>query len=365
MRDLGCELRGMRLRRSWVNRPSIPLIYAEYAPLRYNVGMEDTASRNKGKKRVKGFAPWKPQRRSEPLVADVEAVLEEYAEYLPLTIRQVFYRLVSRGHPKTENFYATVQEVCNRARRSGRISFRSIRDDGVSRLGGETLTYDSPEEYYAGHDELHNFYERSWHADQPAHVAVLCEASGMVPMLERAVRPYRVEVASSSGFDSLTAKHDLFTDALGRYGKHAQRTVLLHFGDHDPSGVSVYESMAEDLEAFCRDHDDAPEELIEVRRVALVPEQILGLGITTQPDEVKPTDSRSKAFIARGLEPAAQLEAIPPDRLSEVARLAVESALDLDVLYESRARERREQDEVQEKLDEVNEVLRGAFGPHE
>jgi hypothetical protein len=36
--------------------------------------------------RVKGFAPWRPQKRTEPLLADIEAVLEEYREYLPLTV---------------------------------------------------------------------------------------------------------------------------------------------------------------------------------------------------------------------------------------------------------------------------------------
>jgi hypothetical protein len=309
--------------------------------------------------RVKGFAPWKPQKRTEPLLADIEAVLEEYREYLPLTIRQVFYRLVGKGYPKTESFYATVQEVCNRGRRSRRIRFDDIRDDGVSRLGGESLTYyTSPEEYYADQSELYNLYQRSWHADQPAFVQVLCEASGMVPMLERAVRDYRVPVASSSGFDSLTVKHDLFQEALRREEKYGQYTVLLHLGDHDPSGVSVYESMAEDLEAFC----EYVYGLIEVRRVALTPEQIRTRGIATTPDEIKPSDSRSRAFIARGLEPAAQLEAIPPDTLTAIVRQAVESALDLDMLRASQAQERLERGQVQEMLDEVNEVLREAFG---
>lgn len=87
--------------------------------------------------RVKGFAPWRPQKRTQALLEDIEVVLEEYEAYLPLTIRQVFYRLVGKGHPKTENFYASVQEACNRARRSERISFDAIRDDGVSRLAGK------------------------------------------------------------------------------------------------------------------------------------------------------------------------------------------------------------------------------------
>ena len=311
--------------------------------------------------RVKGFAPWKPQKRTEPLLADIAAVLDEYREYLPLTIRQVFYRLVGKGYPKTENFCERVGDVCTRARRSGRIPFADIRDDGVSRQGGEGYTYTSPEKFYADQSEIYNYYKRSWHADQPAYVQVLCEAAGMVPMLARAVRRYRVAVASSSGFDSLTVKHDLFREALRREEEFGQRTVLLHLGDHDPSGVWMHESMAEDLAVFCHDHEDAPDDLIWLRRIALTPQQITELGIEPQPDAVKPSNSHSKAFIGRGLEPAAQLEAIPPDTLTVIVRQAVETALDLDILAASQVQEQQERRQVQERLDAVNAVLREAF----
>jgi hypothetical protein len=56
--------------------------------------------------RVKGFAPWKPQKRTLPLLFDLAAVLDEYEDYLPLAVRQVFYRLVGKGYPKSENLYA-------------------------------------------------------------------------------------------------------------------------------------------------------------------------------------------------------------------------------------------------------------------
>jgi hypothetical protein len=254
-----------------------------------------------------------------------------------------------------------VQDKCNRGRRSGRIPFASIRDDGVSRRGGETTqTYESPDDYYRTHDELYNHYQRSWHADQPAYVAVLCEAAGMVPMLAREAARHRLEVMSSSGFDSLTVKYDLYAAAVERMEEFGQYTILLHLGDHDPSGVSLHESMAEDFDAFAQDRSHDP--LIDLRRVALTPEQIVHYGIEPDPEGVKPSDSRSTNFIRRGLEPAAQLEAIPPDTLITLMRNEIESTLDMDVLRESQEREREEQTEVQEKLDEVNEVLREAFG---
>lgn len=83
--------------------------------------------------RVKGFAPWNPQGKTLAMLDDVDAVLIEYREHLPLTIRQVFYRLVAKAYPKSERFYDSLQEAIGRARRSGRIAFADIRDDGVSR----------------------------------------------------------------------------------------------------------------------------------------------------------------------------------------------------------------------------------------
>jgi hypothetical protein len=44
--------------------------------------------------RVRGFAPWSPEKATLALLDQVRGVLSEYADHLPLTIRQIFYRLV-------------------------------------------------------------------------------------------------------------------------------------------------------------------------------------------------------------------------------------------------------------------------------
>ncbi len=52
--------------------------------------------------RPKGFAPYKPREKTRQVLAQVEDVLETYRDYLPLTIRQIFYRLVGNyGFEKT------------------------------------------------------------------------------------------------------------------------------------------------------------------------------------------------------------------------------------------------------------------------
>src|SRR2546430_3008194 len=91
-----------------------------------------TAGRNNGRKRPKGYAPWRPQGPSRAIIAWVEAVLDEYYDHLPLTVRQIFYRLVGAyGYDKTEAAYGRLAEKLVRARRARLIPFDSIRDDGV------------------------------------------------------------------------------------------------------------------------------------------------------------------------------------------------------------------------------------------
>ena len=48
------------------------------------------------------MAPWQPQMKTVELLNKVKAVLVEYEAYLPLTVRQTFYRLVGAwGYDKT------------------------------------------------------------------------------------------------------------------------------------------------------------------------------------------------------------------------------------------------------------------------
>ena len=69
------------------------------------------------------------------LLGQVQAILVEYEDYLPLTVRQIFYRLVGAyGFEKTERAYERLGNHLVRARRAQIIRFDAIRDDGVSVL---------------------------------------------------------------------------------------------------------------------------------------------------------------------------------------------------------------------------------------
>jgi hypothetical protein len=264
-------------------------------------------------KRPKGFAPWRPQRKTLVVLAQVKDILDEYRAELPLTARQIFYRLVGAyGFPKNENAYERLTNILVRARRSGRVPFESIRDDGASVLA--CTHYEDKEDFYKHVRELGENWTKNKLTNQGVDVRIYCEAAGMMPQIARVSHRYSVPVYSCSGFDSLTSKYDLAQDvsrALTYKGRH---TVVLHLGDHDPSGESMFsDGLVEDVHAFVSSiipHKD-PSDVVVFKRVALTAEQATSYSL--EPAPAKTTDSRSKKW---GAKPTYQLEALPPDVLA-------------------------------------------------
>lgn len=255
--------------------------------------------------RVRGFAPWNPRSESLELVGNVQTILVAMHEYLPLTLRQVFYRLVVAGQiDKTEKGYARMCEVCNRARRAGRLMFSDIRDDGPTINAGFDFTDANHLTNYLR--ELKTGARMDLQSFQERRVWVWCEAQGMVPQLKRVAHEYGVSVISSGGFDSVTMKYDMANQL-------SDDCVVLHLGDHDPSGLHIFSSLADDI---CQLGADA-----EFIRLAVTPEQVAEKELPTAPP--KKTDNRSFSG-----DLTTQCEAISPPDLARILEDAILSYTD-------------------------------------
>lgn len=287
---------------------------------------EDTQRRPRGY-----IADYAPMAKTKALLADAEAVLEEYRSYWPLTARQIYYRLIgAHGYPKTESFYKKLCHHLANARRGRQITFDAIRDDGVSTFG---LDHFDDEEHFLRHvRELGEGYTRNKMASQKHHVEVWCEAAGMLPQLYNVAERYSIPVYSSGGFDSLTAKKRL-ADRICEIGKPA---IILHLGDYDPSGQSIFDSVAEDVAAFVE--ADRPWATVSVRfqRVALTAEQVAEYDLPTAPP--KATDSRSKTWEGG----TCQLEALPPNEIASILRKAIFGTISLSTFREEQEREKHD-----------------------
>ncbi len=212
---------------------------------------------------VRGFINWTPNAKSRSLLAQVASVLGEYIDLLPLSIRQVYYRLIAvHGYSKSNESYNALIYLMTKARRaqyelvdprlrkrfgSGRVLlFDVIRDD--------KFIQSQPPNVWE--DANHFFrYVRSWakyfrldrQMGQPRLIVFWCEAKGMIPMLEGMVHQYGIPVFSSGGVDSVSAKYK--TAMLWKYVRRS--ITILHIGDQDPMGLDLMLCLAEDLISFC------------------------------------------------------------------------------------------------------------------
>lgn len=280
--------------------------------------------------RHRGYiADYNPQAKTRRLLDDVEAVLDEYRDFWPLTCRQVYYRLIgAHGYPKTETFYKNLCHHMANARRAKVIPFDAIRDDGVTTYRLDH--FDGEEDFLRHVRELGENYTRNKMAAQPVHVEVWCEAAGMLPQLYRVAERYSIPVYSSGGFDSLTAKKTL-ADRICEKGKP---TIILHLGDFDPSGQSIFDSVAADVSAFVE--QDRPWATVTVRfhRVALTAEQVKEYDLPTAPP--KATDSRTKTWEGG----TCQLEALPPNEIASIVRKAILQSISMSKLNDERDKEK-------------------------
>jgi len=156
--------------------------------------------------RVRGFAPWTPRQDTLDLLAKINGIFTEYSAQLPLTNRQIFYRLVgAHGYDKTEKAYARLCELLNRARRAGLVPFEYIRDDGtISRSPGG---WNSERYFWPSVRAWAENFELRKGLDQPTYTELWVEASGMVPQAAAVAHDYGITVYSAGGFNGLTDKH--------------------------------------------------------------------------------------------------------------------------------------------------------------
>jgi hypothetical protein len=110
---------------------------------------------------------------------------------------------------------------------------------------------------------------------------------------------------------------------MRKYLKNGQEPIILHFGDHDPSGLDMTRDIIDRMKVFLAD--------IDVRRLALNMEQVNEYN--PPPNPTKLTDSRAhgeNGYINIYGHESWELDALPPDVLNDLVRTEVEKLRDDD-----------------------------------
>jgi len=292
---------------------------------------EFTAGRENGRRRPRGYADWRPQAKTRVLLEQVQQVFTTYEDYLPLTVRQVFYALVGTfEYPKTDNAYERLCEHLVRARRARMIPFDWLRDDGVVVM--QQRWFDGVADFWDHVGQQAREFEHDKQIGQPVYVELWTEAAGMMPQLARVAEKFSVPVYSCGGFASLPAVRHI----VDRARRRNVPTVLLHVGDFDPSGEAVFDHIVGDASEFLQADRIIGTQKIIAERVALQAWQVAEFGLPTSP--AKSTDSRSAGWTGG----TCQVEALPPDVLAMLVEEAIQDYLDGDLLAQHGDTEREE-----------------------
>lgn len=317
-------------------------------------------------KRPKGYIDWRPNDKWEPILDNVKSVLRENQTYAPgssLTVRQIFYALVGQyGFDKTEQAYNNLAEMLVKARRARLVSFNEIIDIGGT-TGGGGHGYANLDRFLRGLGSWATYYDRDQFQAQPFHILAFCEAEGLVNTAGEMFGKYGVKLTGTGGFASLTVNHTLAMDIVRR----DKPTIFMHLGDFDPSGVSIFESMSQDIGAFVADElgVDFDEETGETEcdddepgfrpvRIGLLPEHIDRWSLESAPP--KKSDSRSANWVGE----TTQLEALKNPQLRSIIDEAIEPIIDWDQVATQQAIGEREDEWIEDNLKpETEEFIKG------
>jgi hypothetical protein len=282
-----------------------------------------------------GEAPAKRERLTQAeLTALRSGIIQLALQFGPIGVRGLFYQCVVAGLvEKTEQAYDRVQRMVKDARLAGDLDWDRITDE--SRACQRVGTFSGIEDLLS--TALACFHLDPW-ANQPCRVQIWVEKEGLAPICREVTDRYCVPLYPGKGYTSLSFSRQAALAALDALAV-GQRVVVLQWGDYDPSGVNISESLAEHY----RIHGAGEAEVI---RVGLKAEHIGLFGLPTRP--TKTSDRRAKNF---GDDRSVELDALPPAQFKQWLETEIRRYIDLPAWERAIAEETAQRQTLEDWLE--------------
>lgn len=260
------------------------------------------------------------------VVDQAVAIANEYtAQGYDLTLRQLYYQFVARDLiPNRQQEYKRLGDILNDARLGGLFPWDAMVDRTREEAGGDAGDW-TPQRYLRA---LANSYSTPYWTDQDTRVEVWVEKEALAGVVERAATARRVTYFSCRGYTSASSMWHA-AQRLERYldTPGVDSVVILHLGDHDPSGIDMTRDITDRLDEFLAG-DGYESWRVQVKRIALNMDQVQQYN--PPPNPAKLTDSRVDQYIARfGME-SWELDALDPATLGALIDSNIAQVIDPD-----------------------------------
>jgi len=274
------------------------------------------------------------------IIRQANEIIELYrAQGYILTLRQLYYQFVARDMiPNTQQSYKRLGSIVNDARLAGLVDWESIEDR--TRNLESNAHWNSPA---AGIQALRDQYRIDMWDNQRFRVEVWIEKEALVGVIEPVCRELDVDFFACRGYVSQSEQWRAGMRARTRYNRMEQETVILHFGDHDPSGIDMTRDNNDRLAMFAG-YRGKP----TVERIALNMDQVERYN--PPPNPAKQTDSRFGGYIAEYGDQSWELDALEPRVIDQLIRENVEPYCNQD-LWDAKL------EQVEEEIATLDRIL--------
>lgn len=269
------------------------------------------------------------------LIEKINGVITDYsAQGYNLTLRQVYYQMVARDIiPNNERSYKNLGVLISDARLAGLIDWDAIEDRTRNLQGNShwktpgSMIDSAAYSYHLDHWEGQENYVEVW-VEKDALVGIVGQICGKLDVSFFSCRGY---VSQSEMWGAARR--------LQRHINNGQQIILLHLGDHDPSGRDMSRDIQDRLITF-ETHG------VDFHRLALNMKQIEFYG--PPPNPTKVSDSRAAKYIQEFGHECWELDALEPKVISDLISSNVQKYRDGEVYQSVLDREREEKGMLQE-----------------
>jgi len=244
-----------------------------------------------------------------------EIIIEYQDQGFDLTLRQLYYQFVARGLiDNDDRQYKRLGSIVNDARLAGLVDWDAIKDR--TRFVRKLNSWESPEQIVEA--AAHSYHLNRWKHQDDA-VEVWIEKDALVGVIEDVCNSLDLPFFSCRGYVSQSAMYE----AAQRMIDRDKDCIVLHLGDHDPSGIDMTRDIRDRLNLFADDYID-----VHVERIALNLDQVEEMN--PPPNPAKLTDARAKNYIKQYGYESWELDAIEPNQLVKLITDEVDGYIDRD-----------------------------------
>jgi hypothetical protein len=267
------------------------------------------------------------------LIEMCNGIIEEYqGQGLRLTLRQLYYQLVSRNVVRNlEKSYRMLSHLVSEARLAGLMDWAAI-EDRVRQPRKASEFEDLNELVEAA---LYSYRLPRWKS-QPRYVELWVEKDALAGVLEPIAREFHVTMMVNRGYSSQSAMYE----SANRFIGSQKPGVLFYLGDHDPSGEDMVRDIQSRLDLFGAD--------VSVRKLALTMAQVEEHN--PPPNPAKMSDPRAEGYVARHGDESWEVDALPPNVLAQIIRQAFRGVVNRPAMEAVKRQEEEDKTRLREAL---------------